>query len=571
MTVRFIVGDTRDVVAGIPDGSVDLLLTSPPFLALRSYLPLDHPQKHKEIGSEATPADFLDTLLALTDEWGRVLAPHGSICVELGDTYAGSGGAGGDWSDSPATTLARVKGGGDGGPPRRTAAMLQDGWPLDKSLTCIPQLYEASLAYGRNLLRPEHTFEPWRVRNLVAWCRANPPVGALGDKVRPATSYLIWATRARDRWFDLDSVRSNTTGPASRAVVSVADARVVPTTLLADGGLAAHGWCEPGSSKVAVGPSMTWQAQRLQVVDPVGFLVAVETVEGPKVMDLEAAGRPADAALVPVAVECLLSGRWPVAASVGGAPTLPVGVVLASEMDASPGASTLETAEVVRQDLALVAGHWLAARITLKINGSNSTAYAIAPVRSATLHSKQSNSNHGAPPLDWWLINPTGFSGSHYAVFPPELCRIPIEASCPRRVCRTCGKPSRRETKNQRTLDGEPCEDLGPISTTERAGADADGVGHWRKGTERETTGWSSCGCPGTDGIRLDGYHTGTGWRPGLVLDPFGGSGTVGVVANGRGRDCILVDLDERNADLARQRIGMFVDVEHHTPTEVVA
>jgi len=86
------VGDVFDVMATMPDESVDLVLTSPPFLALRSYLPDDHPDKAREIGSEPTPAEFLDTLLALTAEWDRLLAPHGSICVELGDTYASTGG-----------------------------------------------------------------------------------------------------------------------------------------------------------------------------------------------------------------------------------------------------------------------------------------------------------------------------------------------------------------------------------------------------------------------------------------------------------------------------------------------
>jgi len=47
--------------------------------------------KHAEIGSEPDPATFLDTLLALTAEWGRVLAPWGSIAIELGDTYSSSG------------------------------------------------------------------------------------------------------------------------------------------------------------------------------------------------------------------------------------------------------------------------------------------------------------------------------------------------------------------------------------------------------------------------------------------------------------------------------------------------
>jgi DNA modification methylase len=180
---RFIVGDVFDVLRSLDSGSVDLVMTSPPFLALRSYLPADHVDKAKEIGSEATPADFIDTLLDVVEECRRVLAPHGSLVFELGDTYSGSG-----------ERVVPMNGG--------------IGWPLDKSLTLIPTLFSASLAYGRNLLRPEHTIEPWRIRNVVAWCRPNPPVGALADKFRPATSYLTVATMARDRWFDMDAVRT---------------------------------------------------------------------------------------------------------------------------------------------------------------------------------------------------------------------------------------------------------------------------------------------------------------------------------------------------------------------------
>jgi DNA modification methylase len=96
--IEYRIGDVFERMAEIPDGSIDLIVTSPPFLALRSYLPADHPDKAKEIGSEATPAAFIDTLLALSAEWGRVLAPHGSLCVELGDTYSG-----GEASSGPRT------------------------------------------------------------------------------------------------------------------------------------------------------------------------------------------------------------------------------------------------------------------------------------------------------------------------------------------------------------------------------------------------------------------------------------------------------------------------------------
>jgi hypothetical protein len=346
----------------------------------------------------------------LTEEWGRVLTPHGSICVELGDTYSGAGGYGDPDAPNPAYGNGeRFRERWEGRTTKRFKKK-DDGWPEAKSLTLIPQLYAASLAYGRNLLNPDHTFEPWRVRNLIAWVRPNPPVGALGDKVRPATSYLTWATRARDRWFDLDAVRQT------------------PVTNLPDA------------------------------------------------------------------------------------------------------------------------------------NGNNTKGSDEASFR----FEKRVNSNPaGAPPLDWWCIPPGGYTGSHYAVYPAELCRIPIEASCPRRVCLTCGKPSRRETVTTNAVGRRP--DVSPRSGKAGLDTDAMGIRYDLNGApdvaERETVGWTTCGCPGTDGIRLDGYHTGTGWRPGHVLDPFGGSGTTAVVATGRGRDCTLVDLDARNADLARERLGMFLDV----------
>lgn len=418
---RYLVGDVFDMLATIPDGSVDLVLTSPPFLALRSYLPADHPDKHKEIGSEATPADFLDTLLALTVEWRRVLAPHGSICVELGDTYSGSGGAGGDYGDQgmrdgapkflgsgrrqrDADTAAGIL-----APTKRPGPKDRDsisGWPLAKSLTGIPTLYAWSLAYGRNLLRPETTIEPWRVRNLVAWCRPNPPVGALGDKFRPGTSYMTIACVSGKRYFDLDAVRT-------------------------EGSANTH----------------------------------ARTAKG---------------------------------------------------VEARP--STGKTADDERR------------------GGNFSTL--------ATIHA-----TNGAPPLDWWNIPTEPYAGSHYATFPTALLERPIKAMCPARVCLVCGKPSER------------------IAETTNAIGEATGRRSWRNDTEGKHTGditRSSSSAPTAERTTLGWTDCGhDAWRAGLVLDPFGGSGTTGQVASGHGRDSVLIDIDGRNADLARERVGMFLEVEH--------
>jgi site-specific DNA-methyltransferase (adenine-specific) len=150
----------------------------------------------------------------------------------------------------------------------------------------------------------------------------------------------------------------------------------------------------------------------------------------------------------------------------------------------------------------------------------------------------------GAPPLDWWAIPTHPYPGSHYATYPPDLCERPIKSMCPMRVCTVCGEPSRRLTDVR--YDG------GQRGFTSDNGTGRGG--HQGIPTARkivETTGWTDCGCS------TDGSH----WRNGVVLDPFAGSGTTLAVATGHGRDAIGIDLDPRNFDLARERVGMFLEV----------
>ena len=231
MTVTYTIGDTRDVIATIPDGSVSLIATSPPFIALRSYLPADHPDKHAEIGSEPDPATFIDTMLELTAEWGRVLAPWGSIAIELGDTYSGSSALGGDckpdgeWTKYKRGALADA-------PPVRGGS-----WPRAKCLALVPQAYALSLAYGRNVLtgHPSPAGQ-WLVRNVITWHRPNPAVGALGDKYRPSTSQIVVATRSAKRWFDLTAVRGEPSpNTHARTAVGVAARATTGKTAEKDG------------------------------------------------------------------------------------------------------------------------------------------------------------------------------------------------------------------------------------------------------------------------------------------------------------------------------------------------
>lgn len=407
MSIEYRIGDVFDRLAEIPDSSIDLIVSSPPFLWLRAYLPDGHPDKDREIGQEATIDKFIDTHLALAAEYDRVLAPHGSLCYEIGDTYSGSGGAGGDYDDAGLR---------DGQNKTAGSARRSGEKPLSKSMCLVPHLFTTSLAYGRNILTggPSPSGK-WRIRNVICWARPNPPVGALGDKFRPATSYITVACKSDKRYFDLDAVRTD-------LARDYTDEKPTKPNREADR--------NGGGRKESV---------RQMVANPAG---------GPP-LDWHADDHPED-------------------------------------------------------------GDWL------------------------------------------WKLSTQPYKGSHFATFPMELPKRLIEAMCPLKVCSVCGTPSTRITELLGYTDHSGI--LHPQGETWSSGVgDGNKGAHSNKPGSRTTTttttiGWTDCG------------HD--SWRTGVVLDPFGGSGTTGEAAQILGRHAILIDIDERNADLARERVGMFLEID---------
>jgi len=104
-------------------------------------------------------------------------------------------------------------------------------------------------------------------------------------------------------------------------------------------------------------------------------------------------------------------------------------------------------------------------------------------------------------------VAPQPFSEAHFATFPPRLIEPLIRAATSARgVCPCCGAP-------------------------------------WVRGAEGDA--WEpSCSCENAAPI------------PATVLDPFGGAGTTGLVADGMGRDAILTELNPEYAEIARARIA---------------
>jgi hypothetical protein len=392
---------------------------------------------------------------------------------------------------------------------------------LPKSLCGVPTLYAWSLAYGRNLLRrpltarellvkaeelyeanpkklevpalldaldifigmheergrgPSMEIEPWRIRNLKPWIRSNPPVGALGDKERPATSYITVACTSRDRWFDLDAVRTRSSQD--------------PATYTGNG---------------------------------------------------YTKGRPEG-----------IDGNEAMPGNPGGAPPLDwwhhVDAIIDHEIDQRAGKAN---GGANRGNHA----GGLDGRLGQDREGDRFTDGGLS-VGARGVHIRRALERAGIlTTLDAHDISPRGYTGAHYAVWPPELVRQLVDEMCPRRVCTVCGQPSRRivgETTYVNSKTGKP-------TTTLHFDGDrrVDGENHWDTSGKGDraavrvasTLGWSDCG-----------HNT---WRPGRILDPFVGSGTTLAVASGMGRDSVGIDIDERSADLARERCGMFLEVDY--------
>ena len=78
-------GDTLELIKQIPTESIDLLVTSPPYWAKRVY------NGEGEIGSEATPEEYVTRLADFFDELKPYLKPSANIFINVGDTFFGSG------------------------------------------------------------------------------------------------------------------------------------------------------------------------------------------------------------------------------------------------------------------------------------------------------------------------------------------------------------------------------------------------------------------------------------------------------------------------------------------------
>ena len=172
------------------DSIVDLIVTSPPYFGLRSYQ--DGGEHYDgQLGSEATPAEFVDALIAATREMVRVVKPSGSIWVNLGDKYAGGGGT---WAKAEGGDLyARPGQVGTGGKSWGHRPKTLMGIPWRYALRCIDDLgliLRAEVIWSKPNGLPESVTDRVR-RSHEDWFHftLNPRYYSAVDEIREAHKY----------------------------------------------------------------------------------------------------------------------------------------------------------------------------------------------------------------------------------------------------------------------------------------------------------------------------------------------------------------------------------------------
>ena len=78
-------GDAAEILKSLPQGSANMCVTSPPYYGLHDY------GMEEQIGTEQTPQEYVDRLTKVFDEVYRVLMDDGTLWLNIGDSYAGSG------------------------------------------------------------------------------------------------------------------------------------------------------------------------------------------------------------------------------------------------------------------------------------------------------------------------------------------------------------------------------------------------------------------------------------------------------------------------------------------------
>lgn len=541
MLGRIHCADAATFISKLPDESIDFVMTSPPYWGLRDY------GVEGQIGLERHPQEYIDRLVVVFHDLKRVLKPHGSFYLNLGDTYCSMKGscfnAGGSARSIPQAAYKQLAGAAN---PNRM--LKADGrWLQPKQLLMIPTRMAVALQE-----------DGWILRNDIIWYKPNGLPNGVKDRLVNKYEHVFHFVKIRRYYYNLDAIRvpHMTGNPPEKNPGDVVAARGKSAGLRKIGAMRSP----PDAFKpVTFHPLGTDPSNLVQVngqLFPRGQNPACrygshrnkwtrwrKAEEGVNSFGCRKADKPRT---------INACGKNPGDIYVGDEETFEFWKAAVLDEYARIGRIGPKRFSGKHE---LVEEGAASFRALLNSGRARNAVYAIiegSPV-SDELKQRLKNWWHdhgghwlGRNPGDFWEISTRPFPEAHFAVYPEELCVRPILSSCPALVCKACGKTPTPVVRRP------ACGNVGdwrsrvkergmPVAraVAHRAGDHAGLPGRSR---ERQAAGCRSCGCHAP-------------FQSGIVFDPFAGAGTTLVMAKKLGRRWLGCDLNPKYLQIARRRL----------------
>jgi DNA modification methylase len=186
MNTQILNGDCIEMMKTLPDRSVNCCVTSPPYFGLRDY------GHEGQIGLEETPEAFIQKMVEVFSEVKRVLRDDGTLWLNLGDSYAGSGkGRNADGSHQEGGKQGTNKGTVLGSLVKTYA---QDCKPKD--LIGIPWMVAFALRA-----------DGWYLRQDIIWHKPNPMPESVQDRCTKAHEYIFLLSKSSKYYYDIESIK----------------------------------------------------------------------------------------------------------------------------------------------------------------------------------------------------------------------------------------------------------------------------------------------------------------------------------------------------------------------------
>lgn len=182
-----LVGDARRILAGMPDGHFNCVVTSPPYWGLRDY------GVEGQIGAEPTIDEYIADLVRLFREVRRTLADDGTLWLNIGDSYTSGGRT---WRDADAKNKGRAM---------SYRAPTPEGLK-PKDLIGVPW----KLAFALQA-------DGWYLRTDMIWNKPNCQPESVKDRPTRSHEYVFLFSKSEKYYYDWEAVKEPAADPKQKS------------------------------------------------------------------------------------------------------------------------------------------------------------------------------------------------------------------------------------------------------------------------------------------------------------------------------------------------------------------